>query len=40
MDSLDIEYGYGAPKDDSYTPITPYRAAAIFIQKCGNRGDF
>ena len=25
MDSLGIEYGFGAPKDDSYTSITPYR---------------
>jgi hypothetical protein len=32
MDSLGIEYGYGAPKGDSYTPITPYRTAKSYFK--------
>lgn len=32
MDSLGIEYGFGAPKDDSYTSITPYRTAKSYFK--------
>ena len=32
MDSLGIEFSFGAPKNDSYTPITPYRTAKSYFK--------